>query len=375
MFLGRLPGLDGHKEKSRQILSIVIKLMGLVGIIGLLLSYTHFDEAAKRWVPGFNGNEMDWVILRLAQSYIFASFVWLISRHQYRLRLAIIAALTVLRIHIDSSGTLGEILKQYCASEVWFEKLLGWIPLYHQAPWSYFTSSFKWLIDPAVYSDIAIIALIGSLFGDILFDYYRENQGKVVIPAVSKSRLTGLFILFPALIIVGLYAFFTRQVNTGLYVSILLIVGVYGCLKGMAVSSFKKVLMELWGYGSVCLILGYLFDAAGHGIHKEPSNLSFYFATSGMAFAFLLWLFIFADGLQWGRYLSWMRDSGANPMMGYIAGRHCLFSIMHITGLAVLLETPIMKHTGLYFAYCFAVTLAAQYFVVWLTRNKIYLRV
>ncbi len=375
MFLGRIPGLSGQKEASRKIISLVIKLLGLAGIVGLLLTYTRFDSVANQWVNGFNGKEMDWVILRLAQSYILASVVWMFTRNHYKIRLGLIGLLAALRVHVDAGGNLGNLLKSWFSTESWLEKLLGWIPLYHQAPWSYFTQSFKWLIDPAVYYDIAMIALIGTVFGDIIFHFTRDQKEKLDPSVISKSSLVSMLLLYPALVILGLYAFFSRRVDLGLFLSIGLSGFLFLSLKGIFHPHLKKVFIELTGYGVLFLVLGYLLDAAGHGIRKEPSNLSFYFATSGMAIFSLLNLYLLADILGWKKSFSWFKDAGANPMMGYIAGRQCLFSILHLTGLAVLLETPIMNNIPLYFGYCFLLSLLSVYFTAWLTRKKIFLRV
>jgi predicted acyltransferase len=375
MFLGRIPGLSGRQEKSRKILSLIIKLSGLAGIISLLLTYTHFDSATNQWVNGFDGNGMDWVIYRLAQSYILASIVWMFTRKNYKIRLGLIAFLAVLRIHVDAGGNLGNFLKQYFSTEAWFEKLLGWIPLYHQAPWAYFTQSFKWLIDPAVYYDIAIIALIGTIFGDIMFHFTRNQKNKIEPDYISNSSWMGMLILYPLLVLLGLYAFFTRRVDLGFGLSLVLSVLLLASLHGIYRKDLKLLFIELTGYGIFFLLIGYLFDVAGHGIRKEPSNLSFYFATSGMAIFSLLFLYLLADIRGYSKAFSWFTDSGANPMMGYIAGRQCFFSILHLTGLAVLFETPIMHNIPLYFAYCALLTLLSVYFTAWLTRKKIILRV
>ena len=374
-FFSRIPGLSDAKDKTKKVLSILLKITGLAGIIALLLTRQQFDSATGTWINGFDGNGMDWVIYRLAQSYILASIVWLMTRNKTNLRWGIIALLVGLRLHHDAGGQLSIHIKEYLSTESWFQVLIGWIPLYQQPPWAYFAQTFKWLIDPAVYHDTALIALMGTVFGDIMFKHQKESSATTSASKISFFQTAGLLTGLPSLTVIGLIFYFIRRPEMGLVLSVFIMAGLWFILTKITDDSLKNLLKQLCGYGFLLLTLGYLFDAVGTGIRKEPSNLSFYFATSGMAFTLLAFLYLLSDYLKWGKTLNWLREAGSNPMLGYIAARHCLFMVMHLTGLAILLETPVMNNTYLYFGYCFFLTLAGLYFTVWLTRWKVIMRI
>lgn len=84
----------------------------------------------------------------------------------------------------------------------------------------------------------------------------------------------------------------------------------------VALVALYKTAEEGWkpilNVASILLVLGYILEPIAGGIHKDPSHLSYYFITSGLATIFLIGLHQTS-----GKLPTWITDCGSNPILAY----------------------------------------------------------
>jgi hypothetical protein len=66
-----------------------------------------------------------------------------------------------------------------------------------------------------------------------------------------------------------------------------------------------------------CLTLGFILEPIGGGIHKDPSHLSYYAITTGLAILTLVALRVLMLNPSFSRRIKWVEQCGQNPMFGY----------------------------------------------------------
>lgn len=369
LLLGRIPWTDGKKW-----LSGLIKVIGFAGIATLLVTYKRFDEATGLWTSAFSGDNNDIIILILARSYILIALLWMVTRKRLDLRLCLLGVFVALRLHGEAGGPFADIVNQWISSGSWHGRIMGLFPAMAQHPMlANFTLPLKWFFDPGIFR-IATICLMGSIVGDVMFKWlkeYKQNPGSL---GLDKARLTLLLVLLPMLTIGGLYFFYTRQIVTGFIATSLAFIAIHGLLTATD-TPMGKLVKQLCYFGTLFLLLGYILDPVGGGIKKDPATLSYYFAPSGMATTLLAFLFILVDDLKFGKVFSLFRGAGCNAMLGYIAGSHFLFPVLHLVGLIPLVDKLWGNNVSVYFLFTVALTLGAMAVTAGFTRLKLYLRV
>lgn len=113
--------------------------------------------------------------------------------------------------------------------------------------------------------------------------------------------------LFPiSLVTITLNCFFLTE-RQWLPAAFTTLVGVF-LISKLVGESWKPVV----SFASALLLLGFILEPINGGIHKDPSHLSYYFMTSGLATVALIGLY----QLQ-GKLSVWIADCGSNPILAY----------------------------------------------------------
>ena len=79
-------------------------------------------------------------------------------------------------------------------------------------------------------------------------------------------------------------------------------------------------------------MLGLCFESFEGGIKKDPSNYSYYFVCSGLAFTALIAFEGFRDRFLSGNVVRYLSLQGQNPMVAYVAGSLLLLPLMTLSG-------------------------------------------
>jgi predicted acyltransferase len=339
LFLGRLPFEEGKPEWVKP----TIKGIGLVLLIGLMATLRKADGT------GFDQTRNDIIIMVLGIDYIIASFVWMVSRNNFKLRVALIAGMFAIRFHHLGGGPL------YPAVIPWF---------------SYFNWGF---LPNATFH--AIPVMFGTLVGDLLrgWSLKEKNETRMGLD-LSPLKIGLLLILTPLITIGGLYFLQTRYVYSGMLftVSCLLIIH---ALLAKADSELTDLMKELLKYAAFFLVIGYIIEPFEGGIKKQPSTPAYYFICMGMASALLIGFTLVVDGLKKGFWLGFLRVVGSNPMLAYIMGNTFVFPIFHLTGLMKVMEPLVAENVPMGTVWAIVLTLSSIGVTYLFTRAKIILRV
>ena len=340
LFLGRLPWIS---EKPKWI-GTAVKGVGLAGLVALMATLKRADGS------GFTISKYDIIILVLAIDYVTASLLWMVSRKNLMLRLALIAGLFAIRFHHLAGGPI-------------LETVTNWLkPL----EWGFFPRAFFH----------SIVVLTGTIIGDLLLNWTRTPESSETKSGLGLSKLDlGAFLtLLPALTVGGLCFLQSRYVLSGLLFTVA-ICQYLVCRLKYNDTHIGKILYQLSVWFTFFLIIGYLSEPMEGGIKKDGAPPSYYFVSMGMAVSMLSFFLILVDGLKTRFGTRFLNAVGSNPMLGYIAGAHLVYPIFHLCGLMKFSETYTMNSVPMGTVWAVFLTLSACLATYGLTRLKVFLRV
>jgi hypothetical protein len=134
----------------------------------------------------------------------------------------------------------------------------------------------------------------------------EQGRTEGASPASRQFQLRNplLFPLSLALLTLNCYFLTERVWLAAAFVTLVALVALYKT----AEEGWKPIL----NVASILLLLGYILEPNAGGIHKDPSHLSYFFITSGLATLFLVGLHQTS-----GKLPKWIADCGANPILAY----------------------------------------------------------
>ena len=91
-------------------------------------------------------------------------------------------------------------------------------------------------------------------------------------------------------------------------------------------------------WGTYWLLLGIVMQPFEGGIKKDPSTLSYYAVTSGVAFFILSALLILTAIFKIERPFSLLTYSGQNPMIAYVTMGNLILPLLALTHLQQLIN-------------------------------------
>lgn len=262
----------------------------------IVLAYVRIDFFGiplNRW-------NSDIIIMILANIAIWGGLIWMFTKDSLKMRWLVLFFIASIK-----------------AVSAYAPEALSWVPQMGFIGWI-----FNW-----AYLQYLVIALAGSIVGDMLLAQSRKNE---LVKIDSNHIAAGIVAL--AAMLVQLWGLFTRNVLTDFIISGTLAV----IFVGLTIKR-RNVMTEIGYIGFALMLLGIIFDPIDGGITKDHCNLSYLFTTSGMTA--LTGAFILALEFKWnikGRGLS---GSGQNPMLAYTVTNFLTGPILAMIGLGPWLDT------------------------------------
>ncbi len=264
----------------------VINISGVsfVLLIGLAM--------AKFWGFVPDKSNSDIIILILANIALWGGLIWLLTRDNIKLRCLLFLLIAAVKALASYSP---ELLSFIPASPV------GWL--------------FQWN-----FLQYLLIAIPGSIIGDMVIASLRSDEKEEI---ADREIYAGFIAL--AAVIVQLWGLFAREVLADFVMTLIaaaLYVGLTFKCKGVAVQMARV--------GFVLLLAGIVFDPIDGGITKDYANLSYLFATGGMAILFTSFLLMLEIrfGIRW-RFVAGV---GENPMLAYTVTSFLIGPVLNICG-------------------------------------------
>jgi len=338
LFLGRLPFTVVNKPS----LKWPLKTVGLIILVSLM-----YLIPVKNGI-GFDRSSNDVIITVLGITYFVASLVWLFSRDNLLVRLALIAVLITLRFHHQGGGPV-------------LQTITGWL------------SWMKWDFFPRAFFHSIVVAF-GTIFGDILIRGTRKIiLGQEVVKPSFKQSFWLLLLLF-CVPVGGLVYLQTRYVFSGLIWTLSLCGVIWQLLKKLPEST-RDMLQTLFLWSLFFLVIGYLIEPFEGGVKKTPATLGYYFLSMGMALSLLIFFYWLGDILKVKKGLSYLQGVGCNPMLAYIATMNLVYPILKLIGIPDFLDPYINSSLTMGMIWAVGITVLSTYTVCLLSRMKIFLRV
>lgn len=279
-----------------RIASVRIRL--IIRMSALLISLLWMSQMHYATGRDFDLYRSDIIIVVLANMALFGTIIYGCTKDRPWLRLGILPLVMAIFLSAKQDG--------WAKTLFYFDSIGSF-----KIDWAYKFYFLKYLF----------ILIPGMFAGEWLIRLREES------PYSERSlRWLGWIGLF--LIGWNLYGLYTRQLGLNLVGTIVLLVFMYTIIRRSATSTMYRLFMA----GAYLLLLGLSFEAFEGGIKKDPSNYSYYFVCSGLAFIGLVVL----ESWQYGRLLRfplrYFSLQGQNPMVAYVAGSLLLLPLMTLTG-------------------------------------------
>jgi hypothetical protein len=274
---------------------------------------------------------------------LFGSIIWLLTNDKLFIGLSILAFLLAFRVthNIEGSWT-GYIWNLTPAPEIYKFYFLQYL----------------------------FIVIPGTIAGDLFYKWMKVSYNDASFE--NESKFLYLFFIAIIIIVINLFGLYSRQLILNLIGNILLLSAGFILLKNTS-SQLLTLYKNLFAWGTFFLLIGLTFESYEGGIKKDPSTLSYYLVTSGLAFMALISFSIISDHWKKSKYVNLLIENGQNPMIAYIAGSNFVMPILALTGLSTILNY-LLINPWLGFLKGVIFTLLAALVTSFFTKKKIFWR-
>lgn len=251
---------------------------------GLILALVLLYFASDFYERTFSLERSNIIILVLANMSFFATVIY-IATHKCHVwcRLIVMPFVIAILLHGDNG---------------WQKWLFQATP----APWLYKFVFLKYLC----------IVLPGTVAGDFLKQNIRSREHAT---HTVKWHKIVMLLLSLAIIVGNLYGLYTRELTANLIFTIVVIASA-------AVMAWYKDGNMLWKQlmvmGGIFLILGLFVEPFEGGIKKDPSTVSYYLVTVGLACYALIAFDVTCSSRISGLVMKPLEMAGQNPMLAYV---------------------------------------------------------
>lgn len=270
--------------------ALSLKVSGLFLLLGLVYMKIVF------W-GGLDIKNNDSILRVLANVYFVGALLWYVSKENELLRVGF--------IFMVLAAYLGDMDGGY------MQNIWRW-----QDPWH--------LVSPYLLKYL-IIFLLGTLAGDWLLK--KESLAEKI------PFQWDYFILSIALTLSALVGLFNRSLELTLLSCLLAISFFYYRQKWKKKGSVDK--NKIFYVGIFILFCGLFMEPFQGGIKKDPSTLSYFFISSGIAF---VWVhaFIKMETSKLSVFLFPIQSIGKNALMAYFMAGFLLIPLFNISGLGII---------------------------------------
>ncbi len=318
-------------------LVLAIKILTGLGAIALFSQLTYTKGS------GFLLSRSDIIILVLANVALFGSIIWFFTQDKILLRLGILAFLLAFRITHNIEGSWTKI--------VWNATPVPEIYKFY-------------------YLQYLFIVIPGTIIGDLIYKWMKSDS-----PTTDSDKSFSAILLFlfsSGIIIWNLFGLYSRMLLINLIGNIALLIIIYLILN-KSKSDLFSFYKQIFYWASFWLLLGLSFESFEGGIKKDPSTLSYYLVTTGLAIFCLISFSIITDYFRRQKYIQLLIDNGQNPMIAYLSNSHIVMPILALTGLSSLLNY-LLINPWLGFLKGLILTVLAAIVTSFFTKKKIFWR-
>ncbi len=318
-------------------LALAIKIITGIGAVILFSQLTYTKGS------GFLLSRSDIIILVLANVALFGSIIWLFTQDKILLRLGILAFFLAFRITHNIEGSWTKI--------IWDATPVPEIYKFY-------------------YLQYLFIVIPGTIIGDLIYNWMKSANTNNY--SDKKYLATFLLILSTGIIVWNLFGLYTRMLLMNLIGNIALLIIIYLILN-KSKSELFIFYKQIFYWASFWLLLGLSFESFEGGIKKDPSTLSYYLVTTGLAIFCLISFSIITDYFRKQKYIQLLIDNGQNPMIAYLSNSHIVMPVFALTGISTLLNY-LLINPWLGFLKGLIVTLIAAIVTSFFTKQKIFWR-
>ena len=324
---------------------------GWVGA-AIVIAFWYYPDETR----GFANYRNDVILMVLANVAVSGGAVWLITRSRPLIRWTVLAAVAAIFLTCTVPG-LGK--------SIWDWDPTSYLP-FKSGPYGRFLLIFYHF----EYHKYLLIVLPGTFAGDLIRNV-NWNASEASDHASRWAR-TWLIWAGPLCISIACGGLMARQVPI---TTVLLLATVLVSLKLSALSEepAEQLAHRLFMLGMPLLVLGLLCEPLGGGIRKDPATLSYFLVTSGLGSLALGSLAVAAKGAAQTRLWKSIRDTGTNPILGYVVITNLTWGIVGITGLEDGINT-LTQNPWLLTTWALAKTIFVACATAWFTRRKLFLR-
>ncbi|MGF1572877.1 MAG: DUF5009 domain-containing protein [Sumerlaeia bacterium] len=303
-------------------ISVINRTAGVdLGIVGTLNYFgENFGEILSQMIK-----KSDIIIIVLSNMAFFAATIWILTRGNLLHRIACMVFVFALW---RTSGFGEAWTAPYLRSSITvFSKEVD-------ISWFYRFDFLKYLL----------VVVPGTIIGDCLYDWVkkknRDSAGGIATKQACMKRLIAVSLL-SLLLLIGCMTFlhgrqevlFTllgvdwNYLNTTPYFCALMIAAIYALLPKQETSE-GALLHKLLGWAAFWLFLGLVFEPLKGGIKKDPSDVTYYFVSTGLSIYLLVFFYVWVDVLKVKPGFNLLVLNGQNPLLSYFGIRNLLGPIM-----------------------------------------------
>ncbi len=282
---------------------VFVRAFGWLGAAAVLFLFIAKDGSS------FKVERSDIIILVLANVFVGAALVWLVTRDRLDWRFGVLAFLLALRLTQNIPG-LGKI--------IWDASPLPWLGTVY-------------------FQQYLFIVIPGTIAGDCWLRYINSRPLNASY-GISKVSLNMAQMLTVAIAVVLVLLTLAGLKSRVVLETTLACAGLCA-LAWWLNKNASPLLRQLIGYGIFFLLLGLAFEPYEGGIRKDKGTMSYYFVTSGLSFFALSALHIVLDIAKRNVGFKLLIASGQNPLVAYAGVNSLLVPLLALTGIGNLIAT------------------------------------
>jgi predicted acyltransferase len=318
----------------------------------LVIAFWNYPDETR----GFANYRNDVILMVLANVAVSGGAIWLWTKSKPAVRWIVFASLIAIFLTNDQPG-LGKVIWNWDPSEYLSFK---------SGPYGRFLP----ILYHFEYHKYLLIVLPGTFAGDLI-RATRWNLSDGVRKLSSRCRIAAQW-TGPVALLVACVGLTARDVIAS---TILLTALALTAIKISANTDdpAERLAHQLFSLGAPLLILGLLAEPLGGGIRKDSATLSYFLVTSGLGTLILGSLAVAANRVTNSAVWRTIRDTGVNPILGYLVITNLVWGIVGITqledGINGVTDNPLILTTWGLLKTVFVACITA-----WITRRKLFLR-
>lgn len=308
MAFAKFPHWKSHENNINIAGYILLITLLLVRVYGLGLSFSIHSN--------------DIIILVLANMALFGGLLWLFTRKNWYLRLGIVVLYFAIRLTHSIDDSWNKMLWDFTP----FKWIAASFPGLYESLLELGINLKRTIFYNPEFLKYFMIVVPGTIAGDLVQAGMHEKV------STDKKPGEAVFILLPSVllanIVLNLWGLLSRNLDF-VWIMNLITVVCLGYLSGKA--SLKKVknMRNLLLWSIFWLMLGLVFEAYQGGIKKDPSTLSYFFLTSGLAGFSILAFKTYEPIFRPAKLLGFAGITGMNPMLGYVAAAYLIMPLLY----------------------------------------------